>query len=115
MEPVTIIAIGTSIIAVGSFIGSSLSNYLFSPSSETGKKATNEIKADIKVMATEIKSISLLEVVIVVMVTVVLIACAIGVCYCVYKKCRKNNNKSDVISLSRIPAAARSGQYIQNV
>lgn len=113
MEPVTLILIGTGMVAVGAFIGSSISNYFFSGSEE--QKATNEIKTDIRVMATEMKSIGLLEIVIIVMVTIVMIAIAIGIGYCVLKKCRKSNNKNEVISLNRIPVAARMGQVHENV
>lgn len=84
--------------ALGSFLGTTASNLLFS-NDKNEEKTTNEIKTEIKVMSNEIKQINLIEVIIVcvvvfVVLSVILIAIA---AYC-NKKCRKNRINKNVIS-----------------
>lgn len=92
------LGVGTvlGIAALGSFIGSSISHYLFSD--ET--KNTNELKSEIHVMSNEIKGISLMEVIIISLVVFVIssITC-IATVFCVLKKCKKD--RSDNFSFSQ--------------
>lgn len=95
---VTIIGLG----ALGSFIGSAASYYLFS-SGKRDEKTTNEIKTDIRVMSSEIKQINLIEVIIVCIVVFVILSVIliILITYC-RKRC-KNNRKNKRMQISYVP------------
>lgn len=84
--------------ALGSFLGTTASNLIFS-NDKNEEKTTNEIKTEIKVMSHEIKQINLIEVIIVcivvfVVLSVILIATA---AYC-NRRCKKNGMNKNVIS-----------------
>lgn len=70
-----LIAAGTGIITVSAFVGTSLSNWIFS-SSKPETPQTNELKSEIKVMSSEIKAINVIE--IIGLITVIAIALVIA-------------------------------------
>lgn len=90
-----LIAVATGLVTTGAFIGASLSNYLFKNSDD--RAITNELKSEIKVMSTDIKQTSALEiallVVILTLATLTLLGASVFVTKYVLKKCKKNNNK----------------------
>jgi len=100
MEPFTIIAICAAVITAGSFIGSTVSNLLFSSNTKDSEK----IKTEIKVMSSEIKEVNIMEIVLITMLAFVIISIIIIVAVAiVYKKCVKKNKNNDDISLREIP------------
>lgn len=112
MATIVAIATITGIVAVGSFVGTSISNYLFRDSKE--EKTNNELKNEIHVMSSDIKGISTLEVAIISLITavvtlIVLIACAAFI----FKKCKKSREAQDTFSLSKAPGAAQERGVIR--
>lgn len=108
MAAIPFIGAIAGIAAIGSFIGTSVSHWMFSDT-KNEEKTTNEIKTEIKVMSSEIKQINLIEVIIVcIVVFVVLAIIVIALLAFCRKKCRKNRN--DDISMQHIPRAATIDQ-----
>lgn len=92
-----LIAVAAGLVTTGAFIGASLSNYLFKNSDDRAN--TNELKSEIKVMSTEIKQTSALEIALLVVIltfaTLILLAAGAFATNYIVKKCKKNNNKKN--------------------
>ena len=95
------IAAFAGIAAVGSFIGTSISNYFFK--NDDPNKNVNELKSEINVMSSEVKGVNVLEVIIIALLVFVISSVIImGLIAVIVKKCRKAPQAQENVNLERI-------------
>lgn len=91
MEPLTFLLVCGITIAIGTLVGNTASNLVFSDN----KKIESEIKSEIRVMSNEIKGIGMMEVLTIsIVIFVVATITGIAITYFVLKKCKKNNKNN---------------------
>lgn len=102
MDPVSLTIIGgaAGVITICTFIGSSLSNWLFS---QSNVQTQSEIKNEIRVMSNDIKGIGTLEMITIGIVIFVIAAiCGMGITAYVTKKCKRNQAPVEQAQLQNI-------------
>lgn len=99
-----IIGICAGVMTVGSFIGSSLSNFWFSPSTKQSIETQSQIKNDIRVLSNEVHGIGIMEVIIIsIIICVVMSILTIFVTAWLMKKCKsKPTNAINEIPLQNV-------------
>lgn len=96
------IAVFAGIAAVGSFIGTSISNYFFKDNDDSNRNV-NELKSEIHVMSSEVKGVNVLEVVIIALLVFVITSVIImGLIALIVKKCRSASLAQENVNLERI-------------
>lgn len=91
MDPASlvIIGVGAGVITVCSFVGASLSNWLFSSPTKQSIETQSQIKNDIRVLSNEVHGIGTMEVIIIsIIICVVVSVLTIFVTSWLMKKCK---------------------------
>lgn len=89
---VALVAAGAGIVTIASFIGASIASYFFRPS--VNEQSTSEMKNEIHVLSTDVKGMSVLEVISLVLLTVISITILAVASFVIYKYCKKHNKNS---------------------